>query len=590
MIRRFLASRRRVLLLPSMGVVFTFSVAFAWIKREEAGFRLGDWRSGSLLEKSKLSVARGDWSGARRSALAAWQLHPGNVDLLRQIHVTMRGTGDPGTLSAGLALFDHPEAESEDRLGVIRFLFGLGDHVGVSRLLARLGPDERDLPEALDLRIRFLLARDQPVPALILVDRLRRERNDPADLLLAAEVLLRVPSDGDLALDEAQRILSELFKGETGHGTGLDAFRLLRRIPPEKRQLHYFSHARERLEAIALTREVPAEAWLLVEELDLLADPTNRDAILDGAVQRWREEEPLLLGQWLLSLGETEKILEHYPRRETVQHPELMPLLVQTLILEEEWDRALSLLDRTPRSSDPIVIFSLRAMIQVRIGEEAEAGQNWIRALRYAELESGRDSLLRLARLATLGNNAEIRDRAVTEALKRPAATSIAASDVSFLFPGLVETDRDEDLLEVSLGLLSTQPENAQLLNNVVWLELLRGRLDAERVGQLEQLAERFPTLTGLKSTLALARLSAGRPEAALETLSPPPVESSEERATKAAPADLAVLALVLAENGQVERARNVARSVRWEDLMAKERHFFLSALEEELDEPVDVE
>jgi len=88
-------------------------------------------------------------------------------------------------------------------------------------------------------------------------------------------------------------------------------------------------------------------------------------------------------------------------------------------------------------------------------------------------------------KLLPLGGNPALRDIALTEALKRPSSQTLASSDVSFLYPTLAENNRDEDLLHVSLGLLDSQPENPQLLNNVVWLELLRGRVDKERVEKL---------------------------------------------------------------------------------------------------------
>ena len=204
-----------------------------------------------------------------------------------------------------------------------------------------------------------------------------------------------------------------------------------------------------------------------------------------------------------------------------LEDPELLPLVVQAFVLEDRCDRALSLLDHAHRSTDPVALFSLRAMIESRLGKTTESNQNWSRATRYAELASGRDSLLRLSKLAVLGGNTGVRDLALTEALKRTSAQTLASTDVAFLYPTLAENDRDEDLLRISMGLLESQPGNPQLLNNVVWLELLRGRIDEGRVEKLAACVEAFPTIGHLRTTFALAQIHSGKAREALETLAP---------------------------------------------------------------------
>jgi len=397
-------------------------------------------------------------------------------------------------------------------------------------------------------------------------------------LLLAADALIQIPSKDNTARHEAQRIIDELFRGAGDPEVAMSAFSLVERIPAGERDLMRFAMARERLEELEQNVDVPAKLWLLADEVEMGMAPHRREEVLASAVNRWRDERPGELGDWLLNLGETDLFLDSIPYETALFNPELLTSHVQARVIEEEWEGALALLDRAPASADPAMVSGLRGMIWSRRGHQSNANLHWQRAYRHAQLNAGRDSLLRLGRLADLAGNTAFRNLALTEALKRPSPVPLAASDVSFIFSNLVENNQDADLLRVSLGLLSSQPGNPQLLNNVVWLELLQGRANEERIAQLEDFANRFPSINGLRTTLALAHLAQGKKEAALSALSPM-FPAIDDPANAPGAADRAVLAYALASNGQYTRAREVANGVEWSSLMAVERTFFEAAL-----------
>lgn len=584
-LRTVFSSRRRRLLIPGMAAMLAALTAVVWIKREGIDYRLGVKRAGSLIEQSRWASERGDWKEAQRTAYAAWQLHPGEVGTLRQLFESLVGGKSGEALMVGKSLFEHPQAEVTDKLGAIETALQAGDLVTVASMFTRLRPAERELPEALELGARFFLARNHPSGALPLIDRLRLKRNEPRDLLLAADALTRTPTEGNVARSEAQRLIGELFRGQGDAETALEAFRLLGRIPMPERELYHFAEARLRLEGFSNSgTKVPVEAWLIVDELDLATEPDRRNEILQESMDRWFATEPEVIGKWLLGLGETKRFLDNVPRAIALENPAMLPVVTQALILENRWDRALSLLDRAPNGTDPVVLLSLRAMIQSRLGQNAEANQNWARAARQAELVSGRAALLRFAQLAALGGKGEMRDEALAEALKRPSSLSIPAADVAFLYPALARQNRSEDLLQISEGLLAAEPENPQVLNNVVWLELLEGATDESRVKKLEQYVAEFPSVTALRSTLALAHLRAGRNEEAVEALAPlrQRIDAGE---AEAAPTDRALVALALARQGDTEKSRELSKTVRWDKLMKAEREFFTAALDEANDD-----
>ncbi|HQW28987.1 MAG TPA: hypothetical protein PK529_07365, partial [Verrucomicrobiales bacterium] len=142
----------------------------------------------------------------------------------------------------------------------------------------------------------------------------------------------------------------------------------------------------------------------------------------------------------------------------------------------------------------------------------------------------------------------------------------------------LADKERDADLLKVSLGLLESQPENPKLLNNVVWLELLQGHINEDRINKLDQFVNRFPSITELRTTLALARLITGDKTEALDLLGPMISHlDSPDHGTPAA--DLAVAAYALASNGEEQRALEVTTHLPWQSMMRVEREFFQEAL-----------
>jgi thioredoxin-like negative regulator of GroEL len=565
-----------------MLISFATFVTLSLVKREGLAYHVGAWRADALLEKSAKASDAGYWNKAIDSALAAWQLHPGNSGGLRQLFHTTRKQGSLESLAIGRALFLHPNATPEDRIETMRLFFRVGDHVTTAELISKLRREERQSLAVMELNARFLIARQRPLDALQLIDTLRRSRDHAADLLLAADALIQIPSEGNTARHEAQRIIDELFRGPVDPEVAMAAFSLVQRIPAAERDLLRFSMARERLGELAGKVEVPAALWLLADEVQMAMAPHRREEILAAAVSRWSVEQPGDLGDWLLHLGEIDLFLDSIPYETALFNPELLTSHVQARVLAEEWEGALALLDRAPASTDPAMVSGLRGVVWTRRGHQSNANQHWQRAYRHAQLSSGRDSLLRLGRLADLAGNGEFRNLALTEALKRPSPVPLAASDVSFIFSNLVEKNQDADLLRVSLGLLSSQPENPQLLNNVVWLELLQGRANEQRIAQLEYFADRFPSITGLRTTLALAHLATGKKEAALSVLSEmlPGIDGHAADREAPAAADRAVLAYALASNGQHTRAQEVASGVVWDSLMAVERTFFEAALE----------
>lgn len=567
---------------PFLGLILVFLVCGAslvWVKREGLLHHFGALRAGSLLRQSEKSGQEGEWKNASRKALAAWQLHRGNYRILQQLYVSLLNEESPDALIVAGLVLNHPEAVLDDKIEVMDVFLKAGDHVSVARFLASLTADEHQLPGIKALGARLLVERGRPLEALSLIDQLRHLRTDDQDLLLAADALSRIRSEGNLAVKESQRLIELLFRAGHDPSLALKAFSILGRIPPAEREVTLFADSTERLRRIEKCHvSVPAGAWLLASEIEFSLAPGRRDQILAAALNRWKNEAPGVVGEWLITIGEPDLVLQHCAANTALNESDLLSLRVRAHLLKDEWNAASALIHEVSPAINPVIIPGLRACLATKAGKEVEADQLWNRSLHQAELVNSRQSYVELSRLAALAGNTRVKTLATTEALKIPSVVPVASSDVSFVFSDLRNRNKPADLLEISLNLLASEPGNAQLLNNVVWLELLHGVVNEERIAGLSRMVEQFPTIVGMRTTLAFARVSQGMVDEALRLLDPvmEKLESPDESITAT---DLAVTAYALVRKGETGKARAAAGHLEWGSMMKIEADFFRSAL-----------
>ncbi len=569
-----------VVLLIALGVA-------GFIKREGIRYYVNSWRASGLLEDSIKSSEEGDWKEAERLAFAAWQLNEGNYETLKQLYKASLEQRSRYILASSKMLFTHPEAKPEDRIDVLQLYLNLGDLVTFKALFGELRNEEQMSPDAMALGVRFLQARNDLPRALTLVDELLKARGDPADKLLAAEILSKIDDASGKAQANAQRFIDELFRVETEPEIALAAYELLRRIPTDSWHLERFADAENRLQAISANHEVQPSTFLLAKEFEVHQFPENRERILERTTAEWIEKNPSALCEWLLRLGESERILNLIEDNATRESSSLFRLVTLAAITEKQWERAEKLLRNPHPQMRPSIVLGLQAAIAEQQGQTARSRSLWQQALGQAELAPGQTALLEVAKLASRSGNAEVRNRAVTEALKRPSAISLPASDVAFLFEVLAEKDEADDLLTVSRNLLASDPENPVLINNVVWLELI---MEVERKDYselLRSLVERFPDIPPLRSTLALSLMTNGKSEEALAMMAPTFGSATAKRKNSSA-TDNAVAALAFARTGDLEQARPIYDQIQWSGMMEIEQAFFKKALDQALNPEPD--
>lgn len=549
----------------------------AFWKRKGIAYRVKSYRAASHLEKSVAAGKEGDWQQAERLAMAAWQLRPGDVAILRQVFASGESIGSSHLLATGYSLFHHPDATPADRVEVLDFLLRIGDVVRFRQLLTQLPKEELRQPDGLALAVRFSLARNDFGRALGLCQELREARGNDRDRLLEAETLSRVAHLGNAQSEEAQKVIAELFTKKPE--IALRAFALLRNIPDSTLNPARFGAAQDKLlEWESEGIEVPLTDHLLAVRLQMLADPAQAESLAADAIERFGREHTMAVGEWLLDTGHPEAISRLVPETEKALSSDEFALLLRRDIDTENWEAAKAKLAHPHPGMPPAAAYSLQAMVAEKTGNRGEAETRWEQALNHATLSSGRAMLLKLAEFARASGNLEICERALKECLLRPSPVALPTSDVSFLFSALAEQGDSTNLLTISRLQLQSEPDNPTLRNNVIWLELIRGHGANGKFSPIARdLVGRFPEIPTLRTTLGLALVEEGSPaeaEAAVGSLL-----GNGGAPDSLSDTDKAVLALVLQATGQAEESTRHAESVDWKRMMPEERDFLRSRL-----------
>lgn len=545
-------------------------------KRDGISKRINHARADAHLNNAIEAGGEADWKRSERLCLAAWQLKQGDCDILRQLFTSARELKSKHLLIAASALFDHPESSPEDRLTVLDLHLEMGDYVGLKGMLTRLSDKELESPAAKHIGIRFFLARDDGRRALALTKKLLETRTDPGDLLLAAEVYARIPTRNNESQIEAQNIIFDLFLQSDDTSISLAAFSLLTNIHKSLWLETYLSEVEARLHSFRSEEiDIPLPVEFLAREIAMHLHPATEEEVIEKAIATYRDSESIALGEWFLRLNRPELVEKALTFDAARKSGEASQVLVRSLIAQEEWETASRFLSRPHPEIPPMVVMSLRAVVSEGLGQEANASSYWDRAFDHAKLAGGRSGLIELARVASAAGRKNIRNRALTEALKRPSSINLAAEDVAFLFAHLSDNDESDNLLAISRNLLSSEPSNPVLINNVTWLELVTGRTPgASTIGHL---VNKHPEVKALRSTWTLALLAEGRNEEAFAAVAP--LVMTGIGSPDLSPTDHAVIALAHLRNGSTEIAASAKSTIDWDRLMTVERRFFTEAL-----------
>jgi len=211
------------------------------------------------------------------------------------------------------------------------------------------------------------------------------------------------------------------------------------------------------------------------------------------------------------------------------------------------------------------------AECQSQLGLRAEALASWEEIFRLTEVDPGHAQFGKLYLSALAQEQMDFAARLLLAACRHPESPLPPSSSLTPVMAFLQKSDRFEDLHFLTETLLRREEGNPVLRNNFAYFCFLFGQNREAALTIASGLVEAQPQALPFRTTLAFGYLVAGRPELALETLSPPSLDWSQ-----AGPADLAIRAATLYRNDRLIEAAEVRKQFDAASLSAEERRLLV--------------
>ena len=567
-------------------VAIVFVVAGGiYLSRDFVAAKTRGFRAVHNLEKAEAYLKEQEFEDSYKHALMARQLNPQSVEPLRVLVRAALQSGHVRSLDYCNALFLSPAATEEDKLLVLDVFRRLRDSVGFVRFYNLLPAETRQNKEFIALRVEFLIDRNAFDSARrILEAEIEKDRDRQFLLLLASLLVQDFASPEDM--ERGQRIIAELASVEEPDDTARTAFEMLGFIDPSRIRPELLGDLGNLVQD---GNPRNSQEYIAAASLAIAAarSPEERSRIVAQAIEDQGEIAPSQLAAWLQRINDTENAIAFLTEERSASRPDLYQQRFVALLDAEKFDEAGEWLKNPPPGIESISLWLARARLARREKERADENDEnnaWEQAFQVAQNTASRNEYLRIYEVARSEERIDLATRAILQAPKHGIGIMPPAADVVAPMIYLTQEDRLDDLLYLTEALRAREPNNLIVLNNLLYLYLLREERIAESTeiaGDLianrgSELAPR--DLLSLYTTRAMGLLLQGKDEEALKSL---PDDSRVWN--QATDADRAIRALALERNDKDELAAGAWDRVDLNQLTtAEKRLFFPTSPEEE--------
>lgn len=306
---------------------------------------------------------------------------------------------------------------------------------------------------------------------------------------------------------------------------------------------------------------VTSTDFLKACEVDLMIEKgTDREDAIDKAIgavpDRVKEED---LGLWLVGLGENEKALSLISEDSATRDAILFFIRFQALLQAKRIGDAEGLLEMSEAVLSDAEILKALVYLAICAGDEKALERFYEKA---SSLGSAK-SLLDVSRLGLLAGMGNLVFKAFEGAwaIDRDAFGLAQANQ----FLQLALASRRTKLAHQITGNTKARfPYKYGNLNNHCYLSLLLGEDPTRLEPEAERIVLAFPSNPSFLSTLALAKVLAGKPQEAFEVM----------RVRGRSPmlhGERALMAVILAQVGEKEDARKLAKGLTAERMLPEE-------------------
>lgn len=605
-------NRRHTTIVIGTIVALALAAFFTW--HPVAGAVKG-WQSRRHAARVAPLLNEENWTGARKEALAAYQLRPNEPEALRAVARYLSRTRQQQALEfweqlAKLQPLTRDDSRDEATVALIS-----GQTEPAAKAIKSLLERKDAGPREWLLAVQLALQKGNPIEAQRYLEQaLATPSASEREQMQAAVVQLAIATGDDPA--NAQRrakALDRLKKLSRGQGdVALDALVILAQraltiggtgaLPSQKSVVdESLVHSNDL--ARALEDHPLAQAPQKLLALDLIAhdDPTQREALIARAINDWKNGEAaslVALATWLNGKGEYQREFDAIPLEKALQTRDLYLQHLDALGALGRWSEIKQLLESERFPFDPVIQRMYLARCNAQLGEKTAAANNWQRALEAA----GAD----VQKLLTLAGYAEKNGALETAGAAYETATS-AIPKLRTAQQGrlrLAQVKRDTKKIHAVLAdMLKTWPNDTALQNDEAYTRLLLLPNDHEGISNLalsdakrvlsqdnpdasenvppksvsselmvieklaENLVQREPASLPHRTLLALARLKQGCPIAALDAYA-----NIQPAPNALSPSALAVHAAILAAADRPDDARREIAQAPLEKLLPEEQ------------------
>jgi len=520
------------------------------------------------LEAAKVAARLEDWGTARdlsRSVLLARQ---SDLEAFRIWTRALGKMGEPRTYLAAAQLFGDGQASKEDKLECLQVMAIQAPQAVALSAYASLPPELRNQAAFRAALTPLLVSRGE---VEIAEKGLREVMGDNPSPEVRLELMRTLCARPDTAkVEEARRIFAQLMHSDSSE-VALAALLMLGDVTdglaPDVSLIGLPEWVKKQQKATTLHH-------LLALHPSMLAEPDAAEGYINQAIERFLDNDPGVLGTWLVRHGKAEKAAQLLEEPAKTRGDAYVARLHALLREGKESDLS-KLLSSPPPSADLVEVEMVRASLAKRGGDEIAASTAWTRSLNQAAFDITRNRFIEIARVAEMSGARATAQDAWVAAVRSGWGPLPLYRDLLPVFTSLAISGRSEDLMAMYRSLLRLEPLNVELSNNFNYLALIHGMIPASIAADtFRSLIEKEPERTDVLSGLMLAELEAGKPVEALALL--PAMKASRTTSPMMIRA-LEGSALVM--NGESEKGVAVLRAVEWRLFMRQERIAFRELL-----------
>src|SRR6266446_1431760 len=427
-------------------LLFVLAIVVTFFGARPASNAIKAWQARRHAERAFTYIDNAQWNEAQKEAIAGYQLQPGEPQALRAVARFLSRVHQPEALDFWKQLQNRQSLTREDRRDEVTIALA-GNDLSVAELALKDLLTRKDSPaSAADWLLAAQVARQKnetnearKLAQKVLDDSRADERTQFQAVLLT--LAIATPENTDAAsIEAAWARLSKLAEGKTKaaldalvvlaqralsrpEGTGsVPSSSLVPSPSKEKDDTHHGGQAQvvppnDLVRALENHPLAKTPHKLLALDLQMQADPTQRDALISRAIADWKDADAaslVALATWLDGKGEYQRQLDTIPLEKALQSRDLFLQHLDALGALDRWSEIKQLLSSDRFPLEPVVQQMYLARCSAQLGEKTATQNYWQRALEGAGSEL--QKLFTLAEYAQKNGNGEIAEAAYNNA------------------------------------------------------------------------------------------------------------------------------------------------------------------------------